>query len=147
MVFIGVSNIYPLFNLTCILTLGMVTLIYLGMIIAILKTLFKRVFKPVFKFIFNFVFRPVFKFLFNFVFKPLLIIVLKPALKLELFYYVIFIKSLFPFKKRKLLSKEEYEREAIEYTESQLVCLKKYCLEAPSSEIWQMLSSLSDPNR
>jgi len=42
---------------------------------------------------------------------------------------------------------EEYEREAIEYPENQLVCLKKYCLETPVSMIWPMLFSLSDPKR
>jgi len=56
-------------------------------------------------------------------------------------------RFLFVPRKRKLLSREEYEREAIEYTESQLVCLKKYCLETPGHIIWPMLFSLSDPNR
>jgi len=56
-------------------------------------------------------------------------------------------RFLFAPKKRKLLSREEYEREVIEYTENQLVCLKKYCLETPGSMIWPMLFSLSDPKR
>ncbi len=55
-------------------------------------------------------------------------------------------KILLP-KKRKLLSSEEYEREAIEYTGSQLFYLKKYCLDTPNYEIWPMLLSLTDPKR
>jgi hypothetical protein len=50
-------------------------------------------------------------------------------------------------KKRKLMKIEEYEREAIEFTESQLVCLKKYCLDTPSNKLWPMLFSLTEPKR
>ncbi len=56
-------------------------------------------------------------------------------------------KKLLVPKKRKLLSSEEYERESIEYTESQLFCLKKYCLDTPNYKIWPMLFSLTDPKR
>ena len=76
----------------------------------------------------------------------------KSIIKLSVFKLFVFMtmmkkRFLFVPRKRKLLSREEYEREAIEYTESQLVCLKKYCLETPGNIIWPMLFSLSDPNR
>ena len=47
---------------------------------------------------------------------------------ISIFVFITMMKKRFLFapRKRKLLSREEYEREAIEYTENQLVCLKKY---------------------
>ncbi len=60
----------------------------------------------------------------------------------KLFLLISLIKKRFLFasKERKLLSREEHKREAIEYTVSQLVCLKKYCLETPGYIIKTLLT-------
>lgn len=48
---------------------------------------------------------------------------------------------------RRLLSEDEYRKEGIDYTRTELAKLRDYCRNSPGKDSWKNISRLSEPKK